>query len=234
MLISAAVAGAVAGRAAAVHAGERQHPDPKHLQTTGVVVVVVVDGIAGAQRRVACYLELAKFALLGRRSYPCLFHGHRHRLDQRSGEGRLGLRLQAPRGDRHRRRRATLPGRPLAGRPPGQRARAARRGPRAGEDALREDARAGHLGHLPAHPVHARPAARRSHRHHDLQPARRRLHHAEGARLRAARPGRRDPRSRSATPPTRSPSRSWSSRRRTRSSRRAPTRCPRRRSTASC
>ena len=44
----------------------------------------------------------------------------------------------------------------------------------------------------------------------------------------------RSGRSRSATRPTRCPTRSWSWRPRTRSSRRAPTRCPRPRSTASC
>ena len=54
--------------------------------------------------------------------------------------------------------------------------------PGPGQDAGGQDARAGHRRQLPAHPVHARPAARRPDRHADLQPARRRVHHQARAR----------------------------------------------------
>ena len=103
-----------------------------------------------------------------------------------------------------------------------------------------------------AHPVHARPAAGRPDRHRHLQPAERASSPPSSARSSRtwcsptrstarrprcrARCSRRcrSGRSRSATRPIPLPARSWSWRRRTRSSRRAPTRCPRRRSTASC
>ena len=105
---------------------------------------------------------------------------------------------------------------------------------------------------LSAHPVHARPAARRPDRHADLQAASGRVQRAQGADLRQPRARRRDqPRAgQGAERAARGDagaaghdrrrdlsgcrSRSSCSRRRTRSSRRAPTRCPRRRSTASC
>ena len=57
--------------------------------------------------------------------------------------------------------------------------------------AVRTLAQGLHLSFQP-HPVHARPAARRRHRHADLQPAHRRVHHQEGPDLRQPRPGRRD------------------------------------------
>ena len=106
--------------------------------------------------------------------------------------------------------------------------------------------------HVPAHPVHARPRACRPRRHAHLPPHHGHVRHRARAGLHELPARRRDQprarqgavgparghagadRSRSAARPTRSsgPSSSW--RRRTRSSPRAPIRCPRRRSTASC
>ena len=103
---------------------------------------------------------------------------------------------------------------------------------------------------LPADPVHARHAAGRHRRHARLQPAAGDLRNEEGARLRELHPRRRDqPRARQGaeraargdagapghagrTRPIRCRRRSWSWPRRTPSSRRAPTRCRRRRSIA--
>ena len=105
---------------------------------------------------------------------------------------------------------------------------------------------------LPAHPVHARPDALRRHRLVDLQPAQRPTSSSGPARssptscspTRSTAPRRRrrprcsrrcrSGRSRSRARRGRSSRRSSCSRRRTRSSTRAPTRCRRRSSTASC
>ena len=162
----------------------------------------------------------------------------------------FAYRLREEIGDRHR--RPALPGRPAADRP-------ARDGhvllegvPGLAKTLSVKTLAAGDRGDLPPHPVHARPAARRPHRHADLQPARRRLHRQARAGLRQPRPRRRDQpragqgaeraaRGDAGAPghdrrrdATRCPSRSSCSPRRTRSSRKAPIRCPRRRSTASC
>ena len=51
---------------------------------------------------------------------------------------------------------------------------------------------AGRRRHVPAHPVHARPGARRPRGHPRLQPEDRRVQHLAGARLREPAPGRRD------------------------------------------
>ena len=137
--------------------------------------------------------------------------------------------------------------------------RATRRWPRpargrawAGEDTGGPHPGRDHRRWLSPDSVHARPAAGRPDRHDGLQPAQRRVHGAEGAGLRQHAAGRRDqPGSgqgaeRAArgdageaghhrrADAIRCPSRSWSWPRRTRSSRRAPIRCPRRRSIASC
>ena len=103
-----------------------------------------------------------------------------------------------------------------------------------------------------AHPVHARSAARRHHRHRHLQPGHGRVHLQAGAGLRQPGPRRRDqPGARQGAVgaargdagaaghhrrhhASAARARSWSWRPRTPSSRRAPTRCPRRSSIASC
>ena len=106
-----------------------------------------------------------------------------------------------------------------------------------------------------AHPVHARPDAVGHHRHHDPRrsrsrpprvplrqgpdlrqhhPRRRNQPHAAQDAGRPARSHAGTPGHRPARTPTTCPSRSSSSPRRTRSSRKAPIRCPRPSSTASC
>ena len=107
-------------------------------------------------------------------------------------------------------------------------------------------------GSVPPHPVHARPAAERHRRHAGLQPGSPAPSRPSSVRCTptsccstrstaaAPRPSRRcsrrcrSGRPRSATRATRCPTRSSSSPPRTPSSRRAPTRCPRRRWTGSC
>ncbi len=119
------------------------------------------------------------------------------------------------------------------------------------QDPRGQDHRHHHRGRLQPGAVHSRPAADRPHRHDDLQPAHQRVHGAAGPDLHQHPAGRRDqPRAgkgavgaagvdagapghhrRRDPPPARASSWCWP--RRTRSSRRAPTRCPKRRSTAS-
>ena len=158
--------------------------------------------------------------------------------------------------DRQAHRRPGEGDRPPAGRAVRARALPVRRRAGSGEDAAHPDAgrRAGAV--VRAHPVHARSDAGRHHRHRRPRggsgdgPARVPLR--ARADLRARRAGRRGephaaqdpggaaavdagvPRVGRAARPTRCRCRSWCSRRRTRSSRRAPTRCPRRSSIASC
>ena len=107
-------------------------------------------------------------------------------------------------------------------------------------------------GQLRAHPVHARPDAGRRHRPHALRPATGQFTTRRGpvfTNLLLADEINRAPAKTQAallevmqegqvtiegTPHAARRRRSWCSRRRTRSSRKAPTRCPRRSSTASC
>ena len=136
-------------------------------------------------------------------------------------------------------------------RAPRRRPRAGRGGARPGEDPARQGARAHHLRQLRPHPVHPGPHARRRHRPHALRPEEPGIHHPARAGVRQPAPRRRD-QPRAGEDPGGAPRGDaggaghdrgrgaqaraavhGSSPPRTRSSRRAPTRCPRRSSTAS-
>ncbi len=79
-----------------------------------------------------------------------------------------------------------------AGRSADRRSHLARRRAGLGQNAGRPHARPGAAPQLQPYPVHAGPAARRRHRHADLQPAQRRLQHQERSGVRQPRSGRRD------------------------------------------
>jgi MoxR-like ATPase len=136
--------------------------------------------------------------------------------------------------------------------PADQRPRAARRRSRSGQDARRAHA-GGHAAcQVPAHPVHARPSAGGCHRHHGVSSEGRHLHPAPRAHLcQSGAGGRNQPRSGQGAKrparghagaaghhrrehPTSCPTPSWCSPRRTPSTKKAPTRCQKPSSTASC
>ena len=96
--------------------------------------------------------------------------GEGDRPADRTGRRDPGAR---PRGNRPRGGRPARHGGPAAGGAAHRRPRAARRRARPGQDARGQEPRRRAVAQVPAHPVHAGPAARRSHRHADLQPARR-------------------------------------------------------------
>ena len=155
-------------------------------------------------------------------------------------------------GVQARRRRPGRDARARARRAAGRRSRPARGRARPRQDADRADARRGARRHLQPRPVHARPRPRRPRRHAHLAARPRRVRHRARPGLRQPPAGRRDQpragqgpvraaRGHAGAPghdrrrrPTRCRARSSCSRPRTRSSPRARTRCPRRRSTASC
>ncbi len=111
---------------------------------------------------------------------------------ERAGCERERLRREAHRRGRKDHRRADLHGRAHPHRAADGWPRAARRRSRPRQDPHGAHALRRHLGEVRAHPVHARPAPCRRHRHGDLQPAEGRLLEQARPRLREPRAGRRD------------------------------------------
>ena len=165
--------------------------------------------------------------------------------------GAFGLDETPSPGDSARHRRSKALGRPAPDRSSDQWARAARGRARSCQDAVLENAGERGDAGVQAPAVHARHAAGRHRRHHDLQSAGRRIPHQARSDIQQPHSGRRD-QSRTGQGPkcaargdagapghhrradlSRCPIRSWCWRRRIRWSRKEPIPCPRRKSTAS-